>query len=101
MAELTNLETKLGEVLGLAMAAEGATEKVKPLTRSMVTSQGTRADARGGEAGRRACDRVAGSFEGKKTAILEEAREVKKKATEMMQHLPRRATPTRSTASSS
>ena len=29
MAELTNLETKLGEVLGLAMAAQGATEKVK------------------------------------------------------------------------
>jgi hypothetical protein len=28
---------------------------------------------------------VAGSFEGKKTAILEEAREVKQKATEMMQ----------------
>jgi hypothetical protein len=26
MAELTNLETKLGEVLGLAMAAQGATE---------------------------------------------------------------------------
>ena len=31
MAELTNLETKLGEVLGLAMAAQGATEKVKKL----------------------------------------------------------------------
>ena len=31
MAELTNLETKLGEVLGLAMAAQGATEKVSKL----------------------------------------------------------------------
>jgi hypothetical protein len=31
MAELTNLETKLGEVLGLAMVAPGATEKVKKL----------------------------------------------------------------------
>jgi len=30
------------------------------------------------------CENVAGNFEGKKTAILEEAREVKKKATEMM-----------------
>jgi hypothetical protein len=29
VAELTNLETKLGEVLGLAMAAQGATEKVR------------------------------------------------------------------------
>src|SRR5215216_2386774 len=31
MAELTNLESKLGEVLGLAMAAQGATQKVKKL----------------------------------------------------------------------
>lgn len=31
MAELTNLEAKLGEVLGLAMAAQGATEKVTKL----------------------------------------------------------------------
>ena len=31
MAELTNLESKLGEVLGLAMAAQGATEKVQKL----------------------------------------------------------------------
>ena len=31
MAELTNLESKLGEVLGLAMAAQGATDKVKKL----------------------------------------------------------------------
>ena len=30
------------------------------------------------------CDEVAGTFEGKKTAILEEAREVKRKASEMM-----------------
>jgi hypothetical protein len=27
MAELTNLETKLGEVIGLAMAAQAATER--------------------------------------------------------------------------
>jgi hypothetical protein len=53
VAELTNLESKLGEVIGLAMAAQGATE-------------------------------VAGRFERKKTAILEEAREVEQKATEMM-----------------
>ena len=32
MAELTNLETKLGEVIGLAMAAQVATEKVEKLT---------------------------------------------------------------------
>ena len=32
-----------------------------------------------------AATEVAGTFEGKKTAILDEAREVKQKATEMMQ----------------
>ena len=32
MAELTNLETKLGEVIGLAMAAQAATERVEKLT---------------------------------------------------------------------
>ena len=31
MAELTNLESKLSEVIGLAMAAQGATDKVKKL----------------------------------------------------------------------
>ncbi len=33
MAELTNLETKLGEVIGLAMAAQAATERVEKLTK--------------------------------------------------------------------
>src|SRR5215204_2489248 len=31
MAELTNLESKLGEVIGLAMAAQGVTQKVTKL----------------------------------------------------------------------
>ena len=56
MAELTNLETKLGEVLGLAMAAQGATEKVKALDE--IDGDLAKALERmheGGEAGRRAC----------------------------------------------
>ena len=86
MAELTNLETKLGEVLGLAMAAQGATEKVKKLddldddlakTLDRMHKEAKQAEERATE--------VAQSFEGKKTAILEEAREVKQKATSMMQ----------------
>src|SRR3954451_3898042 len=86
MAELTNLETKLGEVLGLAMAAQGATEKVKKFDE--IDGDLAKALERMHEEAKQAEDRatdVAGSFEGKKTAILEEAREVKKKATEMMQ----------------
>ena len=34
MAELTNLETKLGEVIGLAMAAQAATRSVAKLARA-------------------------------------------------------------------
>ena len=86
MAELTNLESKLGEVIGLAMAAQGATEKVSSLDDldSDLEQELTRMRSEAKEAEERATE-VAGSFEGKKTAILEEAREVKQKATGMMQ----------------
>jgi hypothetical protein len=86
MAELTNLESKLGEVLGLAMAAQGATRKVSSLEdvdgELKQTLERMHREAK--EAEERATE-VASSFEGKKTAILDEAREVKQKATEMMQ----------------
>jgi vacuolar-type H+-ATPase subunit H len=86
MAELTNLESKLGEVLGLAMAAQGATEKVKKLDDDLDDDlakalERMRAEAKQAE---ERATKVAGNFEGKKTAILDEAREVKQKATEMM-----------------
>jgi phosphate uptake regulator len=86
MAELTNLESKLGEVLGLAMAAQGATEKVKKLDDldDDLAKALERMNDEAKEAEERATE-VAESFEGKKTAILGEAREVKRKATEMMQ----------------
>ena len=85
MAELTNLETKLAEVLGLAQAAQGATGKVK----GMLDSDGAlgetleRMKTEAAETEER-CTSVAESFEGKKTAILDKAREVKGEATEMM-----------------
>jgi hypothetical protein len=86
VAELTNLESKLGEVIGLAMAAQGATEKVSKLDDldDDLEQELERMRTEAKEAEERATQ-VAGSFEGKKTAILEEAREVKQKATEMMQ----------------
>jgi hypothetical protein len=86
MAELTTLETKLAEVVGLAMAAQGATEKVKKLvkeedpelarTLERMHEEAAETEERGTE--------VAGTFDGKKTAILEKARETKNEATEMM-----------------
>ena len=86
MAELTYLESKLGEVIGLAMAAQGATQKVSKLDDldSELEQELERMGSEAKEAEERATE-VAGSFDGKKTAILEEAREVKQKATEMMQ----------------
>jgi dsDNA-specific endonuclease/ATPase MutS2 len=85
MAELTNLETKLGEVLGLAMAAQGATEKVKKLD-DLDDDLANALDRMHDEAkqAEERATKVAGDFQGKKTAILDEAREVKQKATEMM-----------------
>ena len=87
MAELTNLESKLGEVVGLAMAAQEATEKVIKLAReedeSELVSSLERMQQEAKETEERGTE-VAGTFEGKKTAILDEAREVKQKAKQMM-----------------
>jgi hypothetical protein len=87
VAELTNLESKLGEVLGLAMAAQGATEKVGKLVEEedesdlLKTLDRMRKEA--AETEERCTDR-AERLDGKKTAVLEKAREVKQEATEMM-----------------
>ena len=87
MAELTNLESKLGEVVGLAMAAQEAGQKVAKLAKEEGNDEldrHPRADACAGQGDRRTGHQVASSFEGKKTAILDEARDVKGKAQEMM-----------------
>jgi hypothetical protein len=88
VAELTALESKIGEVLGLAMAAQGATEKVGRLVEDEGGHDDLRATLRRmHEEAREAEERtteLAGSIDGKKTAILEKARETKQEATEMM-----------------
>ena len=85
MAELTILESKLGEVLGLAMAAQDATDKVRGMLDGDATL-GEKLEQMRDEASEaeERCTELAGSFDGKKTAILEKAREVKGEATEMM-----------------
>ncbi len=87
MAELTVLESKLAEVLGLAGAARGATEKVQGMLdddEQQLASQLERMREEAGQTEER-CTEVAGELNGKKTAIIEKAREVKQEATEMMQ----------------
>ena len=84
MADITTLEEKLAEVLGLAQAAQGATEKVEGLVEDeeIVTTL-TRMREEAEETERR-CTEIADTRNGKKTAILEKAQETKKEATEMM-----------------
>jgi hypothetical protein len=84
MAELTVLEEKVAEVIGLAMAAQGATEKVERLTDDEELAQQL---ARMREEARETEERGTAYVEdldGKKTAVLEKARETKGEATEMM-----------------
>ena len=88
MAELTALESKIGEVLGLAMAAQDATDKVSKL----VADEGDHDDLcealnRMAQEAKETEDRtteLASALEGKKTAIVEKARETKREASEMM-----------------
>jgi hypothetical protein len=85
MAELTNLENKVAEVIGLAQAAQGATEKIEKLVDDDELKQKLqRMREEAIETEQRTTSVVEG-FEGKKTAILEKARETKQDATEMMQ----------------
>ena len=84
MAELTTLEEKLAEVTGLAMAAQGATEKVSGLVEDDVLKQTLdRMNAEAKETEER-CTQLAEELDGKKTAVLDKARETKQEATEMM-----------------
>ena len=85
MAELTNLDTKLAEVLGLAMAAQGATQKVEKLVEDdELKQQLQQMRDEAAETEQRTTSLVE-ELDGKKTAILEKARETKREATEMMQ----------------
>ena len=83
MAELTPLDEKLGEVLGLAQAAQEATKTVAKLEGAddLRRLDAMREDAE--ETERRTLALIDG-LEGKKTKIREQARETKAEATEMM-----------------
>ena len=84
--ELTNLESKLGEVWGLAMAAQDTGKKVNRLAKKekavelvaileRMTKEAAQTAVR--------CEKLAASSNGKKSAIQKKARETKREATEM------------------
>ena len=86
MAELTKLESKIAEVLGLAMASQEAADTVRDLFDDdghelVAVLKTMRQEAR--ETQKR-CTAVAGTFDRKKTAILAAAKETKAEAVDMM-----------------
>jgi hypothetical protein len=84
MAELTPLDEKLGEVLGLAQAAQAATKHVRGMEDAEEFADSLeRMSQEAAETERRTDDLIDG-LEGKKTAIRDKARETKSEATEMM-----------------
>jgi hypothetical protein len=78
------LEEKLAEVLGLAQAAQGATEKVEGLVSDEEIAAKLAQMREEAEETERRCTEVAEERNGKKTAILDKAKETKGEATEMM-----------------
>lgn len=86
MADLTNLETKLGEVMGLAMAAQAATETVTGLAEDEAADLVPALQRMNSEAAEteRRCMAIIDQLEGKKTAIQDEARSTKSKGSEML-----------------
>jgi hypothetical protein len=80
MAELTHLDEKLAEVLGLAQAAQTATKKVATLARQEKDTELLELLERMGDEAanvEQRCDDAAGAREGMKTAIADKARETK------------------------
>ena len=84
MTELTNLETKLGEVIGLAMAAQAATERVERLTDDRQLAASLKKMRKEAVQAEKDGTAVAASINGKKNKILAEARTVKTKGATMM-----------------
>ena len=84
MAELTVMEEKLAEVIGLAMAAQGATDKVVGLTDDDELSEKLEQMHEEARETEERGSQLADELDGKKTAVLDKARETKGEATEMM-----------------
>ncbi|HVM69320.1 MAG TPA: hypothetical protein VM204_05720 [Gaiellaceae bacterium] len=82
---MTNLETKLGEAIGLAMASQVSIDRVSKLAQGEkeLTKQ-LKQMRKEAEQAEKAGTELAASFDGKKSKILSEARSVKKKGGEML-----------------
>lgn len=84
MAELTPLDEKLAEVLGLAQAAQQASEQVAGMEGAEDFKSDLAKMREEATETERRTDRYVDTLEGRKTAIREKARETKTEAVEMM-----------------
>lgn len=86
MAELTHLEDKLGEVLGLARAAQDAATKVRTLCTDEASDLIPELERmlKEAEETESRTESVVASRDGRKTAIEEKAAETKREAVDMM-----------------
>ena len=83
MADLTPIDEKLAEVLGLAQASQDTVSKVLKLCddeQIVGTLERMRDEARETE---QRCEAIAAELDGKKTAVEEKARETKQEASQM------------------
>jgi hypothetical protein len=84
MAELTPLDEKLGEVLGLAQAAQSAVKTVSAMEDAEDFAEDLSRMGEQAAATQRRTEEIVDGLEGKKTAIREKARETRSEAVEMM-----------------
>jgi hypothetical protein len=84
MAELTPLDEKLGEVLGLAQAAQDATTKVAGMEGADEFKSRLEQMSQEAAETERRVDALVDGLDGKKTAIREKAADTKSEAKEMM-----------------
>lgn len=84
MADLTPLDEKLAEVLGLAQAAQAATETVGAMEDADEFGEQLERMRRQAAETEQRTEELIDTLEGKKTAIREMARETKGEATDMM-----------------
>jgi hypothetical protein len=84
MADLTPLDEKLAEVLGLAQAAQTATDTVAKMKDADEFADDLEAMREQAAETEQRTDALIDGLEGKKTAIRDMARETKGEATEMM-----------------
>ena len=83
MAELTQLEEKLAEVIGLAQASQETVGKVAGLVDDREVAQALEQMQQEAKETAERGERIAGEIDGKKTALLDKARETKTEAQEM------------------